>query len=124
MALQPSLRSLIIAGRPDAPHTLDVFCAYHNLTSNSPTDLMIVDYVCPFSAKMAKAIDTVLKPLLGVGGEYDGKVKIIFRPQVQPWHASSTIVHEAGLAVSIHQSVIKTASDCYSAISLGCARIS
>lgn len=32
MALQPSLRPLIIAGRPDAPHTLDVFCAYHDLT--------------------------------------------------------------------------------------------
>jgi hypothetical protein len=27
MALQPSLRALIIAGRPDAPHTLDIFRA-------------------------------------------------------------------------------------------------
>jgi hypothetical protein len=26
MALQPSLRPLIIAGEVDAPHTLDVFC--------------------------------------------------------------------------------------------------
>lgn len=27
MALQPSLRqALIIAGSPDAPHTLDIFC--------------------------------------------------------------------------------------------------
>jgi hypothetical protein len=25
MALQPSLRPLLIAGRPDAPHTLDIF---------------------------------------------------------------------------------------------------
>ena len=33
------------------------------------------------------------------GGQYDGKVKVIFRNQVQPWHASSTFVHEAGLAV-------------------------
>ncbi|CCM01739.1 uncharacterized protein FIBRA_03805 [Fibroporia radiculosa] len=84
MALQPSLRPLIIAGKHDAPHTLDVF----------------LDYVCPFSAKMVLVIDGVLKPLLGSGGKYDGKVKLIFRPQVQPWHATSTYVHEAGLAAA------------------------
>ncbi|KAI0068539.1 hypothetical protein BV25DRAFT_1817392 [Artomyces pyxidatus] len=84
MALQPSLRPLLIAGRPDAPHTLDIF----------------LDYVCPFSGKMAVAIDTVLKPLLDAGGKYDGKVKLIFRNQVQPWHGSSTFTHEAGLAAA------------------------
>ncbi|KAJ7827651.1 hypothetical protein B0H14DRAFT_2813944 [Mycena olivaceomarginata] len=84
MALQPSLRPLIIAGTADAPHTLDIF----------------LDYVCPFSAKLSLAIDSVLVPLLGPGGRYHGKVKAIFRPQVQPWHASSTFVHEAGLAVA------------------------
>jgi protein-disulfide isomerase len=30
---------------------------------------------------------------------YPGKVQLIFRQQVQPWHASSTIVHEAAIAV-------------------------
>ncbi|KAJ7181602.1 hypothetical protein C8R43DRAFT_969623 [Mycena crocata] len=84
MALQPSLRPLVIAGTFDAPHTLDIF----------------LDYVCPFSAKLSFAIDSVLIPLLGPGGKYHGKVKVIFRPQVQPWHASSTLVHEAGLAVA------------------------
>jgi len=84
MALQPSLRPLIIAGSANAPHTLDVF----------------LDYVCPFSAKISKAIDTALKPLLDEGGKYYGKVKVIFRPQVQPWHSSSTFVHEAGIAVA------------------------
>ncbi|KAJ7668148.1 hypothetical protein B0H17DRAFT_1088276 [Mycena rosella] len=84
MALQPSLRPLVIAGTFDAPHTLDIF----------------LDYVCPFSAKISLAIDSVLVPLLGPGGKYHGKVKAIFRPQVQPWHASSTFVHEAGLAVA------------------------
>ncbi|KAK7053957.1 disulfide bond formation protein D [Favolaschia claudopus] len=83
MALQPSLRPLLIAGTFDAPHTLDIF----------------LDYVCPFSAKLSLAIDNVLVPLLGPGGRYHGKVKVIFRPQVQPWHSSSTLVHEAGLAV-------------------------
>jgi len=82
MALQPSLRPLILVGPPDAPHTLDIF----------------LDYVCPFSAKMAKAIDTMLIPLLKEGGEYAGKVKLIIRLQVQPWHSTSTLTHEAALA--------------------------
>ncbi|KAF9462067.1 hypothetical protein BDZ94DRAFT_1220615 [Collybia nuda] len=84
MALQPSLRPLIVAGRVDAPHTLDLF----------------LDYVCPFSAKMALAIENILRPLLGPDGKYDGKVKIIVRLQVQPWHSSSTLTHEAALAVA------------------------
>lgn len=58
-----------------------------------------MDYVCPFSAKISLTIENVLRPLLGENGQYAGKVKIIFRNQVQPWHASSTFVHEAGLAV-------------------------
>ncbi|KAJ7055102.1 hypothetical protein C8F01DRAFT_1161061 [Mycena amicta] len=84
MALQPTLRPLVIAGTVDAPHTLDIF----------------LDYVCPFSAKMSRAIDSVLVPLLGPNGKYHGKIKVIFRPQVQPWHGTSTFVHEAGLAVA------------------------
>ncbi|KAJ3480586.1 hypothetical protein NLI96_g8240 [Meripilus lineatus] len=84
MALQPTLRPLIIAGKETAPHTIEIF----------------LDYVCPYSAKLARHIDAVLVPLLGTGGKYDGKVKVIFRNQVQPWHASSTLVHEAGLAVA------------------------
>ncbi|KAF8638600.1 hypothetical protein AX17_002141 [Amanita inopinata Kibby_2008] len=83
MALIPSLRPLNIAGRYDSPHTIDIF----------------MDYVCPFSAKMALVIDSVLVPLVSAGAKYDGKVKIIIRPHVQPWHASSTLTHEAGLAV-------------------------
>jgi len=83
MALQPALRFQHIAGSATAPHTLDLF----------------LDYVCPFSAKLAKAIDGVLKPLVSPGGKYDGKVKIIIRLQPQPWHASTTFTHEAALAV-------------------------
>ncbi|KAG7095921.1 hypothetical protein E1B28_006605 [Marasmius oreades] len=84
MALQPSLRPLIIAGSPNSPHTLEIF----------------LDYVCPFSAKMALAIENVLRPLFGPNGKYEGKVKVVFRNQVQPWHSSSTFVHEASLAVA------------------------
>jgi len=83
MALQPSLNPSIITGTKDSPHTLEVF----------------LDYVCPFSAKISRTIDTVLKPLFDKGGKYYGKVKLIVRQQVQPWHASSTFTHEAALAV-------------------------
>ncbi|KAF8345579.1 hypothetical protein F5887DRAFT_1061715 [Amanita rubescens] len=82
MALKPDLQPLVIAGLYTSPHTLDVF----------------LDYVCPYSAKMMATIDTVIKPLVNEGGQYYGKVKIIFRPQVQPWHATSTYTHEAGFA--------------------------
>lgn len=50
---------------------------------------------------MENAIGPYVKPLLDEGGQYAGKVKLIFRNQVQPWHASSTLTHEAGLAVSL-----------------------
>jgi hypothetical protein len=52
------------------------------------------------SAKLSLAIDNVLKPLVDAGGQYYGKVKVIMRLQVQPWHATSTYTHEAALAVS------------------------
>lgn len=44
-------------------------------------------------------MESILKPLLS-SPKYDGKVKIILRPHPQPWHASSTLVHEAALAVA------------------------
>jgi len=59
-----------------------------------------VDYVCPFSAKMAFAIENVLKPKFAPSGEYDSKVKVILRLQVQPWHSTSTLTHEAAIAVA------------------------
>ncbi|KAJ3568767.1 hypothetical protein NP233_g5499 [Leucocoprinus birnbaumii] len=83
MALQPSLRPLIVAGNPDAPHTLDVF----------------LDFTCPFSGKFSRAVDNHIAPLISPGGKYEGKAKVIFRLQVQPWHSVSTLTHEAALAV-------------------------
>ncbi|PCH40960.1 hypothetical protein WOLCODRAFT_143319 [Wolfiporia cocos MD-104 SS10] len=76
MALQPPLRPLIIAGSPHAPHNPDIFSSPPHSTAS-------------------------LLPMLALaGGPYDGKVEVIFRPQVQPWHASSTLVHEAEFAVA------------------------
>ncbi len=52
------------------------------------------------SGKMAYKLETIVKPILRSRYK-DDQVKVIFRPQVQPWHAMSTITHEAALAVSI-----------------------
>ncbi|KAF9651678.1 hypothetical protein BDM02DRAFT_3126781 [Thelephora ganbajun] len=83
MALQPTLRPFVL-GNPAAPHTLDIF----------------LDYVCPFSRKMTNNFNASVKPLIENGGKYDGKVKAIIRQQVQPWHGTSTYVHEVALAVA------------------------
>lgn len=58
---------------------------------------LYLDYVCPFSAKMFKTIYNEILPSLK--DKYPSKVQFIFRQQIQPWHPSSTLVHEAGAAV-------------------------
>jgi hypothetical protein len=58
-------------------------------------------YLTTTSAKMALAMENVLKPKFAPNGEYnEDKVKMIIRLQVQPWHAASTFTHEAALAVA------------------------
>src|SRR6266576_3015928 len=121
MALQPSLRPLIIAGKPDAPHTLDIFrmlcvclSVFSSLTCWGASRLClslqvtVVSYFhsrsehhSAISRKLSVTIDQIVKPWVDVGGRYEGKIKIIFRNQVQPWHGASTFTHEAGLAVTI-----------------------
>lgn len=64
------------------PHTLEFY----------------LDYVCPFSAKQFRTLHSHIIPL--IKQKYsDPGVRVIFRHQVQPWHPSSTLTHEAGLAV-------------------------
>ncbi|KAL4889147.1 hypothetical protein BDV59DRAFT_195962 [Aspergillus ambiguus] len=65
-----------------------------SLFQQKPLDL---DYVCPFSAKMFKTFYTSVKPV--VANQYQSKLQVIFRQQIQPWHPSSTLTHEAGAAV-------------------------
>lgn len=44
--------------------------------------------------------DTVYDKVYGImNDKYQDKVQIIFRQMIQPWHPSSTLVHEAGAAV-------------------------
>jgi len=46
---------------------------------------------------MFKTVYTSVFPL--ISKKYAHNVQIIFRQQIQPWHPSSTLVHEAGVAV-------------------------
>lgn len=64
------------------PHTIELY----------------LDYVCPFSAKQFKTFYTEVVPLIKQNYQVPG-VRVIFRQQIQPWHPSSTLVHEAGAAV-------------------------
>jgi len=50
-----------------------------------------------FSKKMFNTVYDSVFPL--VKAKYANKVQFIFRQQIQPWHPSSTLVHEAGAAV-------------------------
>jgi len=69
-------------------------------TSNPGSMLFFTLNLYTNSAKIAYKLEKIVKPIL-LKSQYDGKVKVIVRPQVQPWHVSSTITHEAGLAVSV-----------------------
>ncbi|KAH8813182.1 hypothetical protein F5884DRAFT_787654 [Xylogone sp. PMI_703] len=46
---------------------------------------------------MFKTVYSSVFPL--IESQYASNVQIIFRQQIQPWHPSSTLVHEAGVAV-------------------------
>lgn len=83
------------------PHPLCILqvilqCPRYSQLMNIQLELYL-DYVCPFSKKMFNTVYTSVFPL--IKKKYPDKVQIIFRQQIQPWHPSSTIVHEAGVAV-------------------------
>ncbi|PSN63449.1 hypothetical protein BS50DRAFT_577190 [Corynespora cassiicola Philippines] len=85
MALAPKFAGQKLAStsiQPKAVHTLELY----------------LDYVCPFSAKLFKTVYTTpLRDTLLT--TYATSLVTIFRPQIQPWHPSSTLVHESALAV-------------------------
>lgn len=82
MSLHPALRSLR-AGSPDALLTLEFY----------------IDPVCPFSKRLFTSFYNNVLPQLGAG-KYK-EVNAIIRPQIQPWHPSSTLTVESLLAVSV-----------------------
>ncbi|WPH02667.1 Hypothetical protein R9X50_00553300 [Acrodontium crateriforme] len=83
MTLNPRFagQKLAAASGPETIHTLELF----------------LDYVCPFSKKLFNTVYNDVFPV--VKSKYPNTVQFIFRQQIQPWHPSSTLVHEAGAAV-------------------------
>ncbi|KAF2754191.1 hypothetical protein EJ05DRAFT_489433 [Pseudovirgaria hyperparasitica] len=83
MALAPKFAGQIFAEsrQPKAVHSLELY----------------LDYVCPFSKKQFTTVYQSVLPL--VRNKYAGKLQVVFRQQIQPWHPSSTLTHEAGIAV-------------------------
>lgn len=84
--------------------------AGHKLTFGSPSSSssvpptthtleLYLDYCCPFSAKLFTTLTTTAIPSIKAHPDWASNLAIIFRQQVQPWHPSSTLMHEAGLAV-------------------------
>ncbi|MCJ1272666.1 hypothetical protein MMC21_000453 [Puttea exsequens] len=83
MALAPKFAGQAYSANvsPKAIHTIELY----------------LDYVCPFSAKMFNTLYTYVFP--DVPKKYASRIQFLFRQQIQPWHPSSTLVHEAGAAV-------------------------
>jgi len=88
MALAPKFAGLKLvttigttSSQPAQPHIIELY----------------LDYVCPFSKKLFTKVYTEIVPILKC--KYAGQVEIIFRQQIQPWHPSSTLVHESALAI-------------------------
>jgi protein-disulfide isomerase len=108
MALAPKFAGQKLAAssiQPKAVHTLELCKTLpppltlgphlpHPCPANAtPPDL---DYVCPFSAKLFNTLyNTSLRSTL----LQKANLVLIFRQQIQPWHPSSTLAHEAGYAV-------------------------
>ncbi|TNY19852.1 hypothetical protein DMC30DRAFT_378401 [Rhodotorula diobovata] len=85
MALAPQFATHRIAGTASASHTLELF----------------LDIVCPYSRKQLQGVRDHLLPLIdGDDGPLKDHLSIIIRQVPQPWHSSSTLVHEAALAAS------------------------
>lgn len=84
MALPPKFAGQLLttASKTEAKHTIEIY----------------LDYVCPFSAKIFKTFYTKVQPIIEKQYASPG-VRVIFRQQIQPWHPSSTLTHEAGAAV-------------------------
>ncbi|VTT55577.1 unnamed protein product [Fusarium fujikuroi] len=58
-----------------------------------------LDYCCPFSAKIFRTLQNDVIPAIKANPAWASSLTFIFRQQIQPWHPSSTLMHEAALAV-------------------------
>ncbi|ORY90197.1 hypothetical protein BCR35DRAFT_299771 [Leucosporidium creatinivorum] len=74
-------RATHISGNRSSSHTLELY----------------LDLICPFSEKQLVGVKKTILPLIEQG-KLD--LKVVIRQVPQPWHASSTLVHEAALGVA------------------------
>ncbi|GAB7355191.1 hypothetical protein MBLNU459_g5748t1 [Dothideomycetes sp. NU459] len=79
-----------------APKFAGLKAATGSLPNNFHSVVLYLDYVCPFSKKLFTTVYNDVLPLIEAN-KYP--VQITFANQVQPWHPSSTLAHEASLAV-------------------------
>jgi protein-disulfide isomerase len=90
MALAPKFAGQKLASsaiQPKAVHTLELCQFLYSSTDHMTNMFLDLDYVYTTGLR---------KSLLE---KYGDRVVTIFRQQIQPWHPSSTLVHEAGYAV-------------------------
>ncbi|TDZ40267.1 hypothetical protein C8035_v003599 [Colletotrichum spinosum] len=73
----------ITDGVPAQPHTIELY----------------LDYVCPYSAKQFNTFYNQVVPAIRANASWAANLEVVFRQQVQPWHPSSTLVHESAVAV-------------------------
>jgi protein-disulfide isomerase len=69
------------------------------VNSSTHTLEVYLDYTCPFSAKQFNTLYNTVVPMIRENQDWSAGLEVIFRQQVQPWHPSSTLTHEAALAV-------------------------
>jgi len=81
--LAPTVLILSSPGSVEPRHTVELF----------------LDYMCPYSAKLFKTLTNDVFIHIRCRPVYSKKVEFIFRPQVQPWHPTSILVHEVAMAV-------------------------
>lgn len=109
MALAPKFagQKFVAKASPETLHTLELCKSLCRLTQPhhqqtkaamlTSQHKKVLDYVCPFSKKQFDTLYDQVFPL--IKQKYPDKIQFIFRQQIQPWHPSSTLVHEAGVAV-------------------------
>ncbi|KAL7901800.1 hypothetical protein HDV63DRAFT_52606 [Trichoderma sp. SZMC 28014] len=92
MAVPPKFAAHKLEFAPPAPSSSSVPHATHTFE-------VYLDYTCPFSAKIFKTLTTQVFPVIRDNSVWANSLTVVFRQQVQPWHPSSTLTHETGLAV-------------------------
>jgi protein-disulfide isomerase len=94
MALPPKFAAHRMTFGPPAP------TAHASIPSSSHTLEIYLDYCCPFCLKIWRSLEGFVFPMIRENPAWASGVEFIMRQQIQPWHPSSTLMHEAALAVT------------------------